>query len=216
MIKLREKFYSSELKKRVISASIMLPFALAIIYIGGFIFDALLVIVATLMAFEWLKMTSSQPKEKLWHVVGVFYVCIPIISLIYIRSSEFGLEHILYLMGIIWITDTSAYFVGSYFGGPKIAPSISPKKSYSGMIGGFTGSVIFGSIYLHFVETAINNHLLVTLLICFLGQAGDLIESALKRHFGVKDSGNLIPGHGGILDRVDSLVFASPILALIV
>lgn len=216
MFRINEKFSSSQLQKRVLSALIMLPLALGIIYVGGFLFDALLVIVATLMAFEWLKMTEKQPKERFWQAIGIFYICVPIISLIYIRSSEHGLAHILYLMGIIWLTDTCAYFVGSYFGGPKIAPSISPKKSYSGAAGGFAGSLIFGMIYLHFVPSAINSHFSVTLLLCFLGQSGDLVESALKRHFGVKDSGNLIPGHGGVLDRVDSLVFASPALALII
>lgn len=216
MFDFSNKLSSTQLKKRVLSALIMLPFALGIIYAGGFLFDALLVVIATLMAFEWIKMAEKHPKERFWQLVGGFYICIPIISLIYIRNSEYGLAHILYLMGIIWLTDTSAYFVGSYFGGPKIAPSISPKKSYSGMIGGFTGASIFGMLFLHFIPTTINSHFSITLLICFLGQAGDLVESALKRHFGVKDSGNLIPGHGGVLDRVDSLVFSSPILALII
>ena len=212
----REKFSSTQLKKRVISALVMLPIALGIIYVGGFLFDALLVVVATLMAFEWLKMSEKHPKERFWQLTGILYICLPIISLIYIRSSEHGLAHILYLMGVIWLTDSSAYFAGSYFGGPKIAPSISPKKSYSGMIGGFLGALIFGMLYLHFVETRIASHFSVTLLVCFLGQAGDLAESALKRHFGVKDSSNLIPGHGGVLDRVDSLVFAAPVLAFMV
>ena len=121
---------------------------------------------------------------------------------------------------IIWVFDSSAYVVGSLVGGPKLCPKISPKKTWSGLFGGMIGTYLFFVILLKVIEKnyqlenfsiekdAVLIVSLITIVIGLAGQGGDLLESWFKRKFGVKDSGNILPGHGGVLDRMDSLFFA--------
>src|SRR5690606_996650 len=116
-----------------------------------------------------------------------------------------------------WATDTGAYFFGRAFGKHKLWPTISPKKTIEGAIGGIISACIVG-ISFHLIypfEHSFWMIVLVTILVSMVGQLGDLVESAYKRYFGVKDSGNILPGHGGILDRFDSLLFVVPFLHLI-
>lgn len=151
-----------------------------------------------------------------WALLGLFYVCLPTISLLYLRSdAKYGFEAVLCLFLIVWATDTAAYFAGRYFGGKKLAPAISPGKTWSGAIGGTFAGLLTGAL----VAISMNSEpvilALIGLLLSVIAQAGDLAESAIKRHFGVKDSSNLIPGHGGVLDRLDGIVTASVAAALI-
>jgi phosphatidate cytidylyltransferase len=121
-----------------------------------------------------------------------------------------GRPAIFWLLGIVWATDSCAYFAGRTIGGPRIAPSLSPKKTWAGLIGGMigAGAVGFGtSLWLSMGSPAMLGA--VSMLLAVVAQAGDFLESGLERHAGVKDSGKLIPGHGGILDRVDGLVAAA-------
>ncbi len=143
---------------------------------------------------------------------GTVYIGWMLSHLVLLRGLEGGIALIFFVFLVTWASDTAAYYVGSSFGRHKLAPQISPGKTFEGAIGGLAGSVVmaviakFGFVpWLDLVDS-----LVIGLLFGSIGQAGDLFESSLKRHAGVKDSGTLLPGHGGLLDRVDSLIFTSP------
>lgn len=125
---------------------------------------------------------------------------------------------ILYALLIVWITDSGAYLIGRKLGRHKLAPHVSPNKTWEGSIGGSLVSVIVVGLYLAFSPVkfayGLPIMLLLTVVLSVGGQIGDLIESAFKRHYGVKDSGKILPGHGGILDRFDSLLFVLPLMHL--
>jgi phosphatidate cytidylyltransferase len=145
-------------------------------------------------------------------VIAIFYLGIGFYFLIETRNV--GLELVFYALLLIWVTDSGAYFVGRAMGKNKLWPEISPNKTIEGAIGGVVFAVVFSWIY-HYFTGVLDNYLIVTFMTIFLsvfGQIGDLVESALKRHYQVKDSGTILPGHGGILDRFDSLLFVLPIL----
>jgi phosphatidate cytidylyltransferase len=145
-------------------------------------------------------------------VIAIFYLGIGFYFLIETRNV--GLELVFYALLLIWVTDSGAYFVGRAMGKNKLWPEISPNKTIEGAIGGVVFAVVFSWIY-HYFTGVLDNYLIVTVMTIFLsvfGQIGDLVESALKRHYQVKDSGTILPGHGGILDRFDSLLFVLPIL----
>lgn len=134
-----------------------------------------------------------------------------------IETQRAGLEYLFFALFTVWATDTGAYLFGRAFGKKKLWPQISPNKTIEGSIGGIFLACVVAFIFQLFVEM---DHsmivvLLVTILISIAGQIGDLVESALKRHYAVKDSGRILPGHGGVLDRFDSLIFILPILHLI-
>ncbi|MCO5163438.1 MAG: phosphatidate cytidylyltransferase [Mesorhizobium sp.] len=148
--------------------------------------------------------------------IGVGYAVLPAMALALLRSGEMsGLVAILYLFAVVWGTDIFAYFVGRAVGGPKLAPSISPGKTWSGAIGGVIAALFAGWTVAYF-----SGHpwpLLMGLLalpLSAISQAGDLFESGFKRRYGAKDSSRLIPGHGGVMDRVDGLVAAAVALYL--
>jgi phosphatidate cytidylyltransferase len=145
-----------------------------------------------------------------WQVGGIFYAGLSAISLSAIRGEDsLGFVAMLFVFVIVWATDILAYFVGRAIGGPKLAPRISPGKTWSGAIGGTIAGVVGGMsvALLHFQDAGIWVPA-VALALSIASQIGDLFESFIKRRFGVKDSSNLIPGHGGVMDRVDGLVFA--------
>ncbi|HSA79790.1 MAG TPA: phosphatidate cytidylyltransferase [Geminicoccaceae bacterium] len=149
--------------------------------------------------------------------LGVAYVGLPALSLIWLRAApELGLSALLWLLIVVWTTDTAAYFAGRAIGGPRLAPRISPGKTWSGLCGGMLGAALTGALttWLLGSERLLQAAGLGAAL-ALIAQAGDLAESASKRAARVKDSGSLIPGHGGLLDRVDGLLFAAPALALL-
>ncbi|WP_252503578.1 phosphatidate cytidylyltransferase [Sporosarcina sp. Marseille-Q4943] len=131
-----------------------------------------------------------------------------------IETRFYGFEYVFYALLVIWTTDSGAYFVGRKLGKRKLWPDISPNKTVEGFIGGIVFAVLFACVFQIFYPIAPSYLMLtiVTIIASIVGQLGDLVESALKRHFGVKDSGNLLPGHGGILDRFDSLLFVLPLI----
>ena len=146
-----------------------------------------------------------------WAFGGVPYICLPVFALLTLRSDpDYGLKCVIWLLIVIWVTDTAAFFAGRSIGGPKLAPAISPKKTWSGAIAGVAAATFAGVAFARFAELPGAAGLgIMSGAVSIVGQVGDLLESALKRRFGVKDSSNLIPGHGGVLDRLDSLVTAS-------
>ncbi|SCX99924.1 phosphatidate cytidylyltransferase [Rhizobium sp. NFACC06-2] len=145
-----------------------------------------------------------------WLVGGIFYAGLSGISLAAIRGDELtGFVSILFIFAVVWSTDILAYFVGRAIGGPKLAPSISPGKTWSGAIGGAVAAVIGGGAVSMAYHGRISALVLgLALILSVFSQIGDLFESFVKRRFQVKDSSHLIPGHGGFMDRVDGLVFA--------
>lgn len=148
---------------------------------------------------------------------GVLYVGVPAVALVWLRgSSDTGLHHLLWLLLVIGATDSCAYVVGRLVGGPRLAPRISPGKTWAGLVGGVAGASLLGAIAGQILGAGFALAAAVGASLAVVGQAGDLFESFLKRRAGVKDSGHLIPGHGGLLDRVDGLVFAAPTFAALV
>lgn len=154
---------------------------------------------------------------ELWTGLGLIYAIVPGLALAWLRLQPDGLISVLWVMVAVWGTDTFAYFAGRRFGGPKLAPRISPKKTWSGLIGGMAGAALGGWLVgWGFGLSLTSMSLLAGLaaVAAIIAQAGDLAESALKRAFDVKDSGSILPGHGGIMDRVDGLVTVVPLVAL--
>ncbi len=151
---------------------------------------------------------------SIWLPLGILYAGIPAASLAFLRGdTSVGLLNVLILFGLVWSTDIFAYFVGRAIGGPRLAPSISPNKTWSGAIGGAAAAVAVGLMIAFRNGHAVNPLLpVIILLISVISQGGDLFESWVKRKFGVKDSGTMIPGHGGMMDRVDGLAVAATAL----
>ncbi|MFJ7933173.1 phosphatidate cytidylyltransferase [Sporosarcina sp. NPDC096371] len=145
-------------------------------------------------------------------VLAALYVGIGFYYLI--ETRLYGIEYVVYALLVIWTTDSGAYFVGRKIGKRKLWPEISPNKTVEGFVGGVVLAVVFALVFQYFYPIASTYTILiaVTIVASIVGQMGDLVESALKRHYAVKDSGKLLPGHGGILDRFDSLLFVLPLL----
>jgi phosphatidate cytidylyltransferase len=145
---------------------------------------------------------------------GIFYIGFLLSHVILIRNQVDGREWLLFLMITVWAGDIIALFTGTLFGRHKLYPKISPNKTYEGFLGAIVGSVIIGFLYASFFLPYFNKGacILVAVGIGTLGQLGDFTESMLKRSAQVKDSGSLFPGHGGVLDRIDSFLFAAPFL----
>lgn len=167
-----------------------------------------------LVAAALLLARVTEPRVA-WLSTGVLYAGLPAIAAVALRGADMftfastGAVAVVFILAIVWATDTAAYFFGRLIGGPKLAPRFSPKKTWSGALGGAASGVIVGCLVAVAAGIEVSLPLmLIALLLSIVGQVGDLAESAMKRHFGVKDSGVLIPGHGGIMDRVDGLVAA--------
>lgn len=162
---------------------------------------------STALAIIWVLVR----KTSWWLPGGIVYAGLTGISLSAIRDdAHIGLIAMIFVFAVVWATDILAYFVGRAIGGPKLAPRISPGKTWSGAIGGALFGVLAGvGVYMAEFSTFDLRIPLLALFLSVSSQIGDLFESFIKRRFGVKDSGRIIPGHGGVMDRVDGLVFAS-------
>ncbi len=164
---------------------------------------------------SWYASRSDQEDafQQVTHsLLGVVYVSGLMSYFILLRGMEHGNHILLFLFMVIWTGDIAAYYVGKKIGKTPLAPKISPGKTVAGSVAGLAGSVAGGlaAKYLFFWTLPLNHCLIVALICGTMGQIGDLTESLFKRRAGVKDSGSLIPGHGGVLDRLDSLMFAGP------
>jgi phosphatidate cytidylyltransferase len=149
---------------------------------------------------------------------GIPYLGLGAVALVWLRQVPIsGRADVIVLLLLVWASDIGAYLLGRAIGGPKLAPAISPGKTWSGAIGGLGAAVAVGLIAASTLAAGTSPLLAVCFaaLTSVVSQVGDLFESQLKRHFGVKDSGWLIPGHGGLLDRLDALLFAAPVAALL-
>ncbi len=152
-----------------------------------------------------------------WSLAGLVYSVLPAWSMVWLRSdAEFGATALLFLFAVAWTTDTFAYAGGRLIGGPKLAPRVSPHKTWSGLILGTLAPALIGYAFAVLLqETSALKLALVSIAIAAACQVGDLSESAVKRRFGAKDMSGLIPGHGGLLDRIDGLLIAAIAAALI-
>jgi phosphatidate cytidylyltransferase len=152
-----------------------------------------------------------------WSIAGLVYAALPAAALVFLRSdASLGLIAVLYLFAVAWTTDTASYAAGRLIGGPKLAPRISPRKTWSGFIVGALAPALVGVLFAIAIKSGSAVRLaLVSVALALACQAGDLMESWVKRRFGAKDSSQLIPGHGGLLDRIDGLLFAAILAALI-
>ncbi len=249
----------SELRLRIISASILSSLALLSIWTGGFLFQAFWGVTALLCFVEIINVTMpgirvlqycvaafmiivfsnqpmnftlqitvslllscafifffSLPKKRIWAFIGLLYATSFVFCMTLLRSSpQFGLHSVIWLCAIVWASDIAAFFVGRKMGGPKLLPKISPKKTWSGFLGGIIGAMaasygvlIWSGIFPQW------QHIIITIILSIASAAGDMLESAFKRHFNVKDSSRFIPGHGGVLDRADGLIAAAIIAVL--
>ena len=212
---------NNELQKRILSSIILIPVAIFFIFQGPIFFAFFLSIFFLASSYEWVKMN----KKDSFKALGIFYLFLTC-SLTYLFSQNFFFQFLLVLVVCIF-TDLGGYIFGKIFKGPKLT-KISPKKTYAGLIGSFILSIIAALIYIKFAlgnvayleihlllsENELENlnlyFLIIILFISLISQIGDLIISYFKRLAKVKDTGNLLPGHGGLLDRVDGIIFAIP------
>jgi phosphatidate cytidylyltransferase len=162
-------------------------------------------------AFFFLGIVTKRPALA----AGVLYCGLPIYALLLIREEPDGLRNALWALSLVWATDIGAYFAGRTIGGPKLAPTISPNKTWAGLIGGVVAATLLAMV-MHQIYLLPWTFVAATPLLGVLAQVGDLCESHLKRRAGVKDSGSVIPGHGGVLDRLDGVVPVLPIAALLI
>ena len=208
---------SSGLGKRIVSAVILGPLTLGVILWGGWPFIAFMAGAFLLSLKEWHGMVARASRPLLHILCGTAYIALCFMSFCALRLVfPEGAIWALGLIVAVWASDSGAYFFGKVIGGPKFAPAISPQKTWAG----FSGSVLCGGagLYLFFLlfyegdadAAAFIPFFAAGMVLGAVGQAGDLLESFFKRRSGMKDSGNLIPGHGGMLDRIDSLLLASP------
>ncbi|GGB94359.1 phosphatidate cytidylyltransferase [Novosphingobium endophyticum] len=241
----------SDLRVRTISAAVMVAVAGLALWTGGAVWIAFVCAAAVAVLWEWVRLSragTQNPAERgFWNFAGMFYVGTCAAILLFLRNSSlFTLAPLLTVVCGVIAVDVFAYFAGRTFGGPKIAPSISPSKTWSGLVGGIAGAtlVLFGAALLwrsgaisvtpagsvadaeacfgmqpcwYLVAGAaplFATCLLTGTLFAICAQGGDFFESWLKRRAGVKDSGNLIPGHGGVFDRVDGLLAVLFVLGL--
>lgn len=268
---------ASELRTRTLSAAVLVPAALVLVWLGGVAFNIFITIVAGLMAIEWdnliaarnvpedepssgrksstgymtalasillvafaglsldrfgqmpdlatmagaivIAMLASMIEQSVrrrpmpaLRAFGILYIAVPCVALISLRADGQGEYWILWLFLVVWATDIGAYAFGRTFGGPKLAPSVSPNKTWSGAIGGLVSAVLFSLPMVAVIDGLdILPDIALAAGLSAVSQAGDLFESGLKRCFGVKDSGSLIPGHGGLFDRLDGLLVAAPL-----
>ncbi len=191
----------ADLRLRFVTAAILGPLVLLAAWLGGWLLAFLLLVGFAGSVWEWGVMCRLRPAP---FVVGVVYAGGAMAALWLIRRS-FGAQGIFFILLVVWCSDIGAYVVGRLVGGPRLAPSISPGKTWSGAAGGLVAAIVGGMIIAGLNLRAGG----LAALFGIASQLGDLGESALKRHYKVKDSGRLIPGHGGMLDRLDGLMAAS-------
>ncbi len=220
----------SSLYLRVVSGVVLAPLVIYALVGGVIPFMIFIVIALGLSLYEWGRMARGLSHPLIAGLVGIVYLLLCFAAFVYVHL-HFGAGHTLALMLTIWAADSGAYFAGKTIGGPKLAPGISPNKTWAGLGGALLAGGVTMLLYAVFVGSflsvalgqVLNLFPLVMAIPVFLigagvalvGQVGDLIESAQKRNSGVKDSGNLIPGHGGILDRIDGLLLAAPFFLII-
>lgn len=194
----------SELPIRLVTGAAMILVALGAALLGGYSFALLAAAAATAVFYEWTRITRGWGAG--WYVAGFVYALLAALSVLWIRDrADNGLWLVLWVFLVVWATDIGSYFAGRAIGGPKLAPTISPGKTWAGLYGGVAAATVFGGAWALFTGLPLIL-LLLAPLFAVVAQGGDLFESWMKRRAGVKDSGTWLPGHGGIFDRLDGLL----------
>ncbi|HET7315996.1 MAG TPA: phosphatidate cytidylyltransferase [Sphingomicrobium sp.] len=204
----------SELAIRTGTGVLMIVVALVALVAGGYVFALLAAAAATAVFYEWTRLTRGWGAA--WYIGGFLYSVAAALSLLWIRDrSDNAVALVLWVFIVVWSTDIGAYFSGRAIGGPKLAPAISPGKTWAGFYGGIAAATILGLAWSLFVGL---NPILILLAPLFsaAAQGGDLFESWIKRRAGVKDSGKWLPGHGGVFDRLDGLLPVAILTAIAV
>jgi phosphatidate cytidylyltransferase len=201
------------LKRRTVTAVVLAPFVLLAVYVDSYWYVAIVSLVVALGLREWLTLSRSN----LWlSLLAIPYFGGFGYALFYLRNiPDIGRGLVYYLLILVWATDIGAYLSGKFIGGPKMSPVLSPSKTWAGLCGGMIAAGMCGYIvatYFHAYQPGVAFGLAVMLAV--IAQIGDIFESWLKRQTGVKDSGTCMPGHGGMLDRIDGLVFAAIVFAI--
>ena len=207
-----------EFEKRLLSSLILIPIAIFFIIQGSVFFTFFLSILFLATSYEWLKMSK---KNNLLKILGIIFLLFSFYVAYKIREGE-SFKLFLFIVVICISTDIGGYIFGKIFKGPKLT-KISPKKTYAGVIGSFLLSLVTGLSFIHYFgkdPTKLNTEglplILMILFISLVSQIGDLIISYFKRKAKLKDTGKIIPGHGGLLDRIDGLIFVFPALFILV
>lgn len=225
----------SDLGIRTLSGVIMMSVAIVAIWFGGYAFIALVVLVGLAVFWEFAKLvfgfTTRASSRTIWLVGGLGYIGLACFTLLMFSAPFFGMTPAILLIAGVIGTDVGAYFAGRTFGGPKIAPRISPSKTWSGLVGGMIGAgalmvAIQALIYWGRIDGRDHSDIylayswqrlaLTGVALAAVAQAGDFFESWMKRRAGVKDSGRIIPGHGGLFDRTDGLIAVAFVAGLII
>ncbi|MDR3224589.1 MAG: phosphatidate cytidylyltransferase [Holosporales bacterium] len=200
----------SELFKRTVSAIILGAVVVLSILEGHWLFQIFISVCTAMMLWEWVVMNNSHNKNAKMFLGGSCYIVVPMLFWIYeSRYSNVLQRDILWIFTIVWSCDVFAYFGGKLLGGPKLTPKISPKKTWSGVVVGSIFSFAASYVFLITFFPSDKQLIIFSIPLIVASILGDLIESKVKRILTVKDSGNLIPGHGGILDRLDSFLLAT-------
>jgi phosphatidate cytidylyltransferase len=243
---------------RVAAALVMAPLAVAIAYVGGWLWTALVTLAAVGLYLEWLAVIgASRPRvvlpgililfgvgclslghttalhvsafvalgivvtavfssdRRVWAVIGICYALAALIASSAVRRDPtWGFAALMFVLLVVWVTDIGGYFAGRLIGGPKLWQRISPKKTWAGAIGGFAASLVVAAGFVVFDFGKAVPMLLLGAVLSVVSQLGDLFESAVKRRFGVKDSSRIIPGHGGLMDRLDGFIAAIVMAAI--
>ena len=252
------------LRVRVLSALVLAPIALAVVYVGWPFFETLMAAITVVLAWEWQRLCGGalrlvtallamaalamagaavggwpewspyvgllgglgvyvvarifrQPRAG-WMALGVAYIGLPVTAFLWLRADpDFGRATVLWLALVVMATDSGSFIAGRRLRGPKLVPRLSPNKTWAGVLGGSATAGAVGIAAAWLLGASANFTILaVAVGLGLVAQAGDLVESAAKRHFGVKDTSNLIPGHGGLFDRLDGFLFAGPAAAIVV
>ena len=210
---------NKELQKRIFSSIFLIPVSFFFIIQGSYTFIFFLSIIFVVTGSEWFKMTKNK---DLLRIFGLFFLFFSFFSSVYLRQN-IGLNFFLFLITVCIFTDIGGYFFGKTIKGPRLT-KVSPKKTYSGVIGSFLISLLFGLIYIKYLgqksrillETDPTFIIILILFISLVSQMGDLMISYFKRKAKLKDTGKILPGHGGFLDRIDGIIFVMPITYLCV
>ena len=244
------------LRARIIAALVLAPSAIAIAYVGGWLWAALATLAAIGLYVEWLAIVGEarrigvvasgvaalalagivlppklalvalplgllavaglSPERRIWTTTGFIYAAAAEQASIMLRSDPaMGWPALMLVFLVVWVTDIGGYFAGRGLGGPKLWPRISPNKTWAGALGGFAASIAVAAGFAAFGLGKTGLLLLLGSILSIVSQLGDLFESAVKRRFGVKDSSHIIPGHGGLLDRLDGFVAAVVLAAIL-
>ena len=204
----------NELAKRILSSMIIIPICFFLIIEGSFLFNSFLIICFFISCYEWFNMS----KNKIYHLLGYVFLIFSFYSAYILRNNfnDDGLTLFLFVIIVCVSTDIGGYIFGKILKGPKLI-KISPKKTYSGMMGGYILSILSILVFINYIDFIDNKILypklyifIMLILISSISQLGDLLISFFKRKSKIEDTGSIIPGHGGILDRIDGMIFAFP------